>query len=110
MAAGAASPFEFLKQFGNIQERMGEIQNRLRAVSVVGSAGGDMVQIEMNGHMEVMGVRISGEAVDPEDIQMLQDLLQAAFSDALYKIKEKIREEVSSLTGGLNLPPGLLGL
>ena len=67
-------------------------------------------EIEMNGHMQVLGVRISEEAVDPGDIQMLQDLLQAAFSDALYKIKEKIREEVSSLTGGLNLPPGILGM
>jgi DNA-binding YbaB/EbfC family protein len=104
------NPFDFLKQFGNIQEKMGEIQNRLQGITVVGSAGGDMVQIEMNGHMQVVNVRISEEAVDPDDIAMLQDLLQAAFSDALYKIKEKIREEASSLTGGLNLPPGLLGL
>ena len=108
--AAVGSPFDFLKQFGNIQERMNEIQNRLEGISVVGSAGGDMVQIEMNGHMQVLVVRISEEAVDPKDIPMLQDLLQAAFSDALYKIKEKIREEVSSLTGGLNLPPGILGM
>ena len=104
------NPFDFFKQFGNIQERMSEVQNRLQGISAVGTAGGDMVQIEMNGHMQVLGVRISEEAVDPKDIQMLQDLMQAAFSDALYKIKERIREEVSSLTGGLNLPPGLLGL
>ena len=106
----AVNPFDFLKQFGNIQERMNEIQNRLQGISVVGSAGGDMVQIEMNGHMQVLDVRISEEAVDPEDITMLQDLLRAAFSDALHKIKEKIREEASSLTGGLNLPPGFLGM
>jgi DNA-binding YbaB/EbfC family protein len=106
----AANPFDFFKQFGNIQERMGEIQNRLQEISVIGSAGGDMVQIEMNGHMQVLGVRISEEVIDPKDVQMLQDLLQAAFSDALHKIKEKIREEVSSLTGGLNLPPGILGM
>jgi DNA-binding YbaB/EbfC family protein len=108
--AAVGNPFDFIKQFGNIQERMGEIQNRLQGITVVGSAGGDMVQIEMNGHMNVLGVRISEESVDPKDIQMLQDLLQAAFSDALYKIKEKIREEVSSLTGGLNFPPGMLGM
>jgi len=89
---------------------MSEIQNRLQDIIVVGSAGGDMVQVEMNGHMQVVGVRISEEVVDPAEIQMLQDLLQAAFSDALQKIKDRIREEVSSLTGGLNLPPGLLGL
>ncbi len=106
----AINPFDFLKQFGNMQERMNEIQGRLATISVVGSAGGDMVQVEMNGQMQVLAVHISEEAVDPAEIQMLQDLLQAAFSDALFKIKEKIREEVSSLTGGLNLPPGLMGI
>ena len=108
--AAVGNPFDFLKQFGNMQEKMNEVQNRLQSISVVGSAGGEMVQIEINGHMQVLGVRISEEAVDPGDIQMLQDLLQAAFSDALFKVKEKIREEVSSLTGGLNLPQGILGL
>jgi DNA-binding YbaB/EbfC family protein len=108
--AAVGNPFDFLKQFGNMQEKMNEVQNRLQNISVVGSAGGDMVQIEINGHMQVLGVRISEEAVDPSDIQMLQDLLQAAFSDAMFKIKDKIREEMSSLTGGLNLPPGILGM
>jgi hypothetical protein len=60
--------------------------------------------------MEATRVTVSSEAVDPADIPMLQDLLRAALSDALAKIKEKIREEVSSLTGGLPLPPGILGM
>lgn len=106
----AINPFDILKQFGNMQERMGEIQERLRRLTVTGSAGGGMVEVEMNGHMEVQGVRISREAVDPSEIDMLQDLLRAAFSDAMFKIKEKMREEVSSLTGGLPIPPGLMGL
>ena len=106
----AINPFDMLKQFGNMQERMGEIQERLRRLTVTGSAGGGMVEVEMNGHMEVQGVRISREAVDPSEIDMLQDLLRAAFSDAMFKIKEKMREEVSSLTGGLPIPPGLMGL
>ena len=101
---------DFLKQFGNIQERMAEIQEGLRRISVVGSAGGDMVQVELNGQMEVVRVHISKEAVDPSDIGMLEDLILAALSDALAKMKERIREEVSALTGGINLPPGLLGL
>ena len=106
----AINPFDMLKQFGNMQERMGEIQERLRRLTVTGSAGGGMVEVEMNGHMEVQGVRISREAVDPSEIDMLQDLLRAAFSDAMFKIKEKMREEVSSLTGGLPIPPGLMGM
>jgi DNA-binding YbaB/EbfC family protein len=106
----AVNPFDFLKQFGNMQERMNEIQERLGRISVTGSAGGDMVQVEMNGRMEVSRVRISPEAVDLQDLGMLEDLLRAAVSDALYKIKERIRDEVSALTGGLNLPPGFMGL
>jgi DNA-binding YbaB/EbfC family protein len=106
----AVNPFDFLKQFGNMQERMNEIQERLGRISVTGSAGGDMVQVEMNGRMEISRVRISPEAVDLQDLGMLEDLLRAAVSDALYKIKERIRDEVSALTGGLNLPPGFMGL
>jgi DNA-binding YbaB/EbfC family protein len=106
----AINPFELLKQFGNMQERMNEMQVRLGRISAVGSAGGGMVQVELNGHLEATRVTVSPEAVDPADIPMLQDLLRAALSDALARIKEKIREEVSSLTGGLPLPPELLGL
>ena len=68
-----------------------------------------MVQIEINGQMEVLKVTITPEVVDPEEITILEDLVLAAFSDASAKIKEKIREEMSSITGGMNLPPGFMG-
>ena len=106
----AINPFELFKQVGNLQERMNELQGRLGRVVAVGSAGGGMVQVELNGHLEATRVVVSPEAVDPADIPMLQDLLRAALSDALVKVKEKIREEVSSLTGGLPIPPGFLGM
>jgi DNA-binding YbaB/EbfC family protein len=106
----AMNPFDLMKQFGNIQERMGEVQERLRRITVTGSAGGGMVEIELNGQMELQQVKISPEAVDPADIPMLQDLVRAAFSDGMLKLKEKIREEVSTLTGGLPIPPGMMGL
>ena len=106
----AINPFDLLKQFGNMQERMNEMQARLGRVTAIGSSGGGMVQVELNGRMEVGPVTISPEAVDPSDITMLQDLLRAALSDALVKVKEKIREEVSSLTGGLPIPPGFMGM
>ena len=74
----AINPFEMLKSFGNIEERMAEIQGHLRRISVAGSAGGDMVQVELNGHLEVLRVSISPEAVDPSDLSPLQDLSPAA--------------------------------
>ncbi|MAG13120.1 MAG: DNA-binding protein [Spirochaetales bacterium] len=104
------NPMDLIKNFQNIQSRVGEMQEKLKEVTVSGTSGGDMVRIEMNGQMEVTKVSISPEAVDPEDIGMLEDLVFAAFSDAFAKIKEKMREEMSAITGGMNLPPGILGM
>lgn len=104
------NPMDLLKNFQNIQSRMGEMQERMKEITVSGTSGGGMVVIEMNGQMEVIGITISPEAVDPRDIGMLQDLVFAAFSDASAKIKEKMKDEMSSLTGGVDLPPGLFGI
>jgi DNA-binding YbaB/EbfC family protein len=105
----ATNPFEMLKQLQGLQSRVGEIQEKLKAVRVTGSAGGGLVTVEMNGQMLVEKVTIAPEAVDPRDIPMLQDLVLAAMTDALERLKEKIREEVSQATGMLGLPPGMLG-
>jgi len=105
----ATNPFDMLKQLQGLQSRVGEIQEKLKAVKVTGSAGGGLVTLEMNGQMLVEKVTISPEAVDPGDIPMLQDLVLAAMTDALERLKEKIREEVSQATGMLGLPPGMLG-
>ena len=104
------NPFDLLKQFQDMQGKMGEIQEKMKTITVEGTSGGDMVKMKINGQMEVLSVQISKEAVDPDDIRMLEDLVLAAFTDAMYKIKEKLREEMSSLTGGIDLPPGLLGM
>ncbi len=105
-----SNPFDMLKQLQGLQSRVGEIQEKLRAVRVTGSSGGGMVTVDMNGQMQVEKVRIAKEAVEPSDIPMLEDLVLAAMTDALERLKEKIREEVSQSTGMLGLPPGLLGL
>ncbi len=89
---------------------MSEMQDKVKAIRVTGAAGGGMVSVEMNGQMTVLNVHIDAEAVDPEDIGMLEDLVQAACIDASSKVKEKLQEEMSSLTGGVQLPPGLLGM
>ena len=105
----AANPFEFLKQFQNMQSRMGEIQEKLKSVQVAGSAAGGLVTVEINGQMQVQKVTIAPEAVDPKDIGMLEDLVLAALTDALEKLKEKLKDELSQATGLANLPPGILG-
>ncbi|HOV38344.1 MAG TPA: YbaB/EbfC family nucleoid-associated protein [Spirochaetales bacterium] len=102
------NPFELMKNFQGLQTKLNDTQEKLKNVKVIGSAGGDIVQVEMNGRFEVLGVRIAKEAVDPEDIKMLEDLIRAAFSDALIKLKEAIRTEMSELTGGI--PPGFFGV
>jgi len=104
------NPMELLKNFQNIQSKMTEAQERLQHVTATGSAGGDMVKVEITGQFQVKSVTISPEVVDPGDIPMLQDLVLAAFTDAVARVKEKIREEMSSLTGGMDLPPGLMGM
>ncbi len=106
----ATNPFEIFKQLQGLQSKMGEIQAKLKTVRATGSAGGGMVTVEVNGQMQVEKVTIAPEAVDPRDVQMLQDLILAAVTDALDRLKEKIREEVSQATGMLGLPPGFLGL
>lgn len=102
------NPFELMKNFQSLQTKLNETQEKLKSVKVVGNAGGDMVQVEINGRFEVLSVRISPEAVDLEDIPMLEDLLKAAVSDALGKLKEAIRIEMSDLTGGI--PPNFFGV
>ena len=104
------NPMELLKNFQNMQAKITEMQEKLKDVVVTGSSGGGMVQVEMNGQLAVTRVNISKEAVDPEDIEMLQDLVLGAIADALAKVKERLKEEASSVTGGMNLPPGMMGI
>ena len=104
------NPFDMIKNFQNIQSQMGEVQEKVKAIRVTGTAGGDMVKVELNGQMTVLNVEIDPTAVDPDDITMLEDLVQAAFIDASTKVKEKLQQEMSELTGGMNLPPGLFGV
>jgi hypothetical protein len=100
---------DFLKNFQNMQSKLSEAQERLRTVTATGSAGGDMVRVELNGQFELLSIQIDKEVVDPNDVQMLQDLIHAAFADASAKVKDRIRDQVSSMTGDMDLPPGMFG-
>ena len=93
------NPFDLLKNAQKIQEEMGSFQERLAAISVTGSAGGGMVELDITGRMELLAVRIAPEALAPPDREMLEDLVAAAFTSALAKLKEAINKEMGALAG-----------
>ncbi len=93
-----------IRMLQEMQSRMMQMQEQLGRETVTGSAGGGAVTCEMTGLQEIKGVSISPEAVDPDDLTMLEDLVVAAVSDATTKAKELHAQRMSALTGGLNLP------
>ena len=93
-----------------MQKSLEKMQEDLSNEVVEGVSGGGMVKIEINGHHELMSVKIDPQAVDPEEIDVLEDLIVVAFRDAMAKAQAKQVEAMSQITGGLNLPPGLLGM
>ncbi len=97
---------QLMKQAQEMQSKMGELQERLAAVELTGYAGGDMVRVTVNGRNEVRAVKIDPALAKPEDVEVLEDLLVAAFADARVKVEARMREEMSKLTGGIDLPPG----
>lgn len=93
------NPFEILKNAQKIQEQMGVFQEKLGNIRVTGSSGGGMVEIEVNGRLEVQAVRISPEAMEGGDREMLQDLVMASFNSAAEKLKELLNKEMGSMAG-----------
>lgn len=100
------NPMEFMKNMQDMQSKMGDIQEKLKNVTSTGSAGGGLVEITINGQMEVESVKLDPLCVDPRDIKMLEDLIQSAFVAASGNVKEKIKSEVA---GDMNIPPGMAG-
>jgi len=79
-------------------------QEELAEKTVEGTAGGGVVTVVMNGHKKVLSIAIKPEVVDPDDVEMLQDLVLAAFNDAMAKADELISQDLGRFTGGLNMP------
>ncbi|OPX35688.1 MAG: YbaB/EbfC family nucleoid-associated protein [Desulfobacteraceae bacterium 4484_190.1] len=100
---------QLLKQAQQMQAKMAKLQEEVGAKTVEGSAGGGMVKVTANGRQEILSINIDPEVIDPEDVDMLQDLIQAAVNDALSKAKEMVNAEMGKLTKGMNMP-GLQGM
>jgi DNA-binding YbaB/EbfC family protein len=100
---------KMMKQVQEMQKKMAEAQEQLAHETVEASAGGGMVTVVMTGSLEVREVRIEPEAVDPDDVEMLQDLVTAATNEALRSAQALASDKLGGATGGLDLPniPGL---
>jgi DNA-binding YbaB/EbfC family protein len=95
---------KIMKQAQKMQERMLRMQEELAVKTVEATAGGGMITAVMNGKYELVSLKIEREVVDPEDIEMLQDLIVAAVNEGVRKSQEMAQEEMAKVTGGLNIP------
>src|SRR5438105_3576949 len=97
------------KSMQKMQADMAQAQQELAGTKVEGSSGGGAVTVQCNGNMEFTGIKIKPEAVDPQDVETLEDLVLAAIKDAAAKSQQIMQEKTGKITSGLNLPPGLMG-
>jgi DNA-binding YbaB/EbfC family protein len=95
---------DLLKQAQEMQSRMAKIQEELANKTVQGSAGGGMVQVTVNGQLNITAVQIEASVINPSEKEMLEDLMLAALNDGMRKARELASSEMSKLTGGLKIP------
>ena len=93
-----------MKQAQKMQSKMVKMQEELSNKTVEATAGGGMIKVVANGKQQIVSIDIEKEVVDPDDIEMLQDLVLAAINDALAKSQEMVSGEMSKITGGMNIP------
>lgn len=93
-----------MQQAKEMQEKMAKIQEGLAAKTITGSAGGGMVNVTATGKGDIIGISIEDELLSPDEKEMLQDLIAAATNDAIRKARELGKQEMASLTGGMQIP------
>ena len=95
---------KMMAQLQQMQNKLMKAQEELATMTVEGTAGGGAVRVTMNGHRELRGIVISPEAVDPDDVETLQDMITAAFNDASKKAQDISESKLGGLTGGMSIP------
>ncbi len=98
---GVGNLQKMMKQAKQMQEKM---QQELEELKVEGSSGGGMVVVTMNGHKSLESLRIDPEVVDKDDVDMLQDLISAAFNDASNKVDDEVKDKIGALGAGMKIP------
>lgn len=101
---GMGNMNQMLKQAQKMQENMMKAKEELENKSVEASAGGGMVEVVVNGKMELLTLKIKPEAIDPDDAEMLEDLVKAAVNQGLRNAQAMVEEEMGKATGGFNIP------
>ena len=100
---------DMMARIQKMQEDMQTTQEEIENTDFTAGAGGDLVEVTVNGKHEVQNIKIKPEIVDPEDVEMLEDFLTIAFNEAVRKANETMEREMGKITGGMNIP-GLGGL
>jgi nucleoid-associated protein EbfC len=101
---GGGNMSQMMKQAKKMQEEMARTQAEMQARIFEGSAGGGAVTARVTGKQQIMEVQIKPEVVDPEDVEMLQDLIIAALNDAIKQSQDTVSAEMAKITGGINIP------
>jgi len=96
-----------MKKVQILQADMSKLQEELKTRTLEATAGGGAVKVVINGEKQIVSLKIEPTAVDPEDVEMLEDLVAAAVNEALKKVDDMMAQEMGKLTGGMNLPPGM---
>lgn len=95
---------KLMKQAQQMQAKMEKMQEEMEDKTVEATAGGGVVKVVVNGKQELVDLQIDPEAVDPEDPEMMEDLILAAVNEGMRKVKDMVNEEMGKLTGGMNIP------
>jgi len=98
---------KMMKQAQEMQGRLQQMQDDLAALEVEGQSGGGLVKVRVNGKLEAQGLKIDPSLIKPEEAEILEDLIVAAFQDAKRKAEAAVQAKMQEITGGLALPPGL---
>lgn len=101
---GGGSMNNMMKQAKKVQEQIVKMQAELQERELEASAGGGAVTVKVNGKQELLAITIKPEVVDPEDVEMLEDLILAAVNEGIKQSQEMVSTEMSKITGGLNIP------
>lgn len=104
VGGGAPNMNSMIKQAQKMQEDMSRVQAELEEREYTATAGGGMVEVTVTGKHEIKGIKMNPEVVDPEEVEMLEDMIIAALNEAMRIVDETSEEEMSKVTGGLNIP------